>query len=109
MNGVTTVAAFQRVKQEDGTYTIVLPYNTPDEVLYDPNTGFTLTTKLHNIDTIVNANRDSVIEDLITLTCQLSSFISKPLQLNHVYIDDFRTIDGINLASGGFINGKLFI
>jgi hypothetical protein len=104
-----TVSTLQRVKISDGSYAIVLPINTTDEVLVDVQNNVNLTSALNTINVTITNNKDTVMDDLITIMTQLSSFITKPLDLNHISIRDMSSSNNINLTSGLFIPGKILI
>lgn len=95
------------IKQVDGTYKNILPINTTDEVIYD--TDKTLTNKLIDVDTQMMDDRNTIIDDILTVITQVSPYLTKPLQLNHIYVDDLITTSNINLISGGSEVGRLFI
>jgi hypothetical protein len=104
-----TVAALQRVKMSDGSYAIVLPINTTDEVYVDINENKTLTGELSNINVTITTDRDGLIDDMLTLVSQLAPFLTKPLNLNHIQVEDFTNTTNITLTSGGFEPGCLFM
>jgi len=102
-------AALQRYKLENGDYVIVLPINTTDEVFVDVQNNKNLTQELDEINLTININRDTVLEDNITILKSLSSFIPKPFKLNHIYCINMYTTNYVNVSSGTYIPGKLFI
>lgn len=103
------VSALQKVKLENNEYIIVLPINTTDEVLVDVENNKNLTQELGDLNITINVNRDTVLEDNITILKTLSSFIPKPIKLNHIYGINMDNDDYVNITSGTFIPGKLFI
>lgn len=104
-----TVSALQRVKLADGSYAIVLPINTSDEVFVDINNNKNLTSELNEIHVTITHNRDTVIDDFIEILSQLSPFIPKPLNLNHIFTRDMTTNDWFTLISGIYTPGTIFI
>ena len=104
-----TAAVLQRMKLDDGTYAILLPINTTDEVFVDIETNKSLTSELSNINITINNHKNTVLKDNITILKSLSSFVPKPITLNHVYGINMDTEDYITISSGSFIPGKIFI
>lgn len=106
---VKLFSAFQRVKQDDGTYAVVLPITTTDEVYTSLQTKQSLTQKLASIDSMIDSNKDTIVEDIITILGLLSSFLPKPISLNHAYVNDLSDKNDFNITSGAFVYGKIFM
>jgi len=102
-------AAFQKVKLENGSYAVVLPITTTDEVFTDYNSRSTLTNHLMTMGINIEANKDSVVEDVLSIVYQLSSYFPKPIKLNHLYVDDLITADNVTIYSGAFMPGKIIM
>jgi hypothetical protein len=108
---VTSYASFIRHRQEDGTYVVIYPINTSDEVYVDINTKLTLTSKINTMDAAMTADRESIVMDMLSVMSALGPMIPKPLLLNHIYADDFsnETITTINISKGINMPGKIVI
>lgn len=104
-----TAAVLQRVKLADGTYAIVLPINTTDEVFVDIDTNLSLTTHLNSLNVIITNNRDTVIEDNLEIIKKISHTFENPLHLNHIYGVRFSNLNNITFSAGAFLPGKIFI
>lgn len=107
MSSIVTTS-FIRMKMEDGSYAVILPINTTDEVFIDLLNKKTLTEELGTMNLTITNNSDTVIEDLLTLTKNLYSSIQKPLTLKHISIEDMVTGSELTITSGAFIPGKIF-
>jgi hypothetical protein len=108
---VDSYASFIRHRQEDGSYVVIYPINTSDEVYVDINSKLKLTTKINTMDATMSQDRESIIEDMLSVMASLAPMFKKPLLLNHVYADDFGN-DGttsINITKGIHSPGKIFI
>ena len=106
-----TFATFIRQRQEDGSYIIVYPINTSDEVYVDINAKLTLTSKINTMDAALTSSRASIIEDMLSMLAAISPMIKTPLLLNHAYVDDFsnESSTSINGTKGIRIPGKIII
>lgn len=100
-NDLSAVSVLQRTKQDDGSYIITLPVNTSEEVYTDMNTGEILADRLIDIKN----TESTLLDDMTEVLLKLSPLVSGTLQLNHIYKEDFRTADNINLLNGKFIEG----
>lgn len=109
MANTRTISAFQHVKTDDGGYTIILPFNSTDEVFLDFNSKYNLTTKLVELDTTIDLNNRSILDDLVTIMMQLSPFIKRPIQLNHVYADDLSDPTTLTVTKGLQRSSKVII
>lgn len=106
---VNTYASFIKHKQEDGSYVVIYPINTSDEVYVDINTKLTLTSKINTMDATISENKESIVEDIITILSSLSPMFPKPVLLNHLYVDDFGSKTKIAVNKGISIPGKIII
>lgn len=104
-----TFKSFIRVRQPDGTYQVVLPINTSDEVYTNISTKETLKTKITAMDATTQFNKESSIDDMMMMLIQLSSFFPKPIAMNNMFVDDFTVSTNVTLTSGLYTPGKLFI
>lgn len=102
-NNLAAVSVVQRTKQEDGSYIITLPVNTSEEVYTDMNTGENLYDRLN----IIKDTESTLLEDMANLLLKISPLVTGKLELNHIYKDDFKTIDNINKLSGEFEQGSI--
>jgi hypothetical protein len=98
-----TVAALQRYKMPDGSYAIILPVNTTDEVYVDIGKQLTLTSELTNININIVDNRDSLIDDMTTLISTLSPYIPKPLQLKYIIALDMSSVGSQIIVNTGMV------
>jgi len=103
------ISALQKVKQPDGSFQIVLPINTIEDVFVDMDKGINLKTRLSEIQADVYDFRDTVTEDFITVVANLSAFLPKPVQLNHIYSDDFSSPTRFAISSGVVKPGRILI
>lgn len=103
------VQAVQKFRNVDGSYTIVFPFTSSDEVIVDKATGRKLTDKLNEIDNTILADRLSDVDDMLTIVNQLSSFFPRPVQLNHVFIDDISNTDTFTISNGIYLTGRVVI
>lgn len=104
-----TAAVLQRVKMSDGTYAIILPINTTDEVFVDIDSNLTLTTHLSALNVVIKNNRNAVIGDNLEIIKKISNVFEKPINLNNIYGINFSNLNNITLSSGAFLPGKIFI
>lgn len=102
-NDLSAVSVLQRTKQDDGSYIITLPVNTSEEVYTDVNTGEILSDRLIDIKN----TESTLLDDMTELLLKLSPMVSGSLQLNHIYKEDFRSMDNIELLSGEFAPGSI--
>lgn len=111
MPAVNAYASFIRHRQDDGTYVVIYPVTTSDEVYVDINSKLTLTSKLSTMDATITADRESIIMDMLTLMATLGPMFPKPLLMNHIYADDFSNEKSttINISKGINIPGKIVI
>jgi hypothetical protein len=110
MTVANSYAAFQRVRKPDGSYDVIYPISTSDEVYVDISAKLTLTSKINSMDSTITLNNESIVEDVMTILASLPAFFNRPLLLNHVYVDDFSNSVSTMLVTKGNANkGKLFI
>lgn len=103
------ISALERVKDEDGNYVLILPVNTIEEVFINLETGERLSDVLNNLITKVDDARLSTIEDLSSTINKMSGLIDDRLTLNHIYRDNFKTNDNLNISSGNYSSGSIKI
>lgn len=102
-NKNAAISVLQRTKQTDGSYVITLPVNTSEEVYTDMSSGEVLADRLENIIKIESA----MLDDMTTIILNLSSLVTGQLKLNHIYRDDFKSVDGISLTLGEHEQGSI--
>lgn len=105
-----TYATFIRHRQDDGSYIIMYPINTADEVYVDIDSKLSLTNKIKTMDATAAGDKESIVDDILTILSVVAPMYQRPLLLNHVYADDFANASAsVNLAKGLTTSGKIFI
>lgn len=102
-NDGAAVSVLQHTKQNDGSYIVTLPINTSEEVFTDMDTGEVLADRLQ---TIINTE-SGILNDMVTMLLKISPLVTGKLELNHIYKDDFKTSDNLNITLGNYESGTL--
>lgn len=102
-NNNAAVSVLQRTKQADGSYIITLPINTSDEVYTNIDEGEVLSDRLLSIKN----TESSMLDDMATLLLKMSPLVTGNLNLNHIFKDDFKTVNNISVTTGNHEPGAL--
>jgi hypothetical protein len=102
-------SAFQRVRRADGSYDVVYPISTSEEVYVDIDRKYTLTMKIRDMDATITKNKESIVEDILSLMVSIAPMFPRPVLFNHVYADDFSNKSTVNISKGNYIAGKIYI
>ena len=103
------ISVLERVKDANGNYVLILPVNTVEEVFISLETGERLSDVLKKIITKVDDARLSTIEDLSSTINKMSGLIDDTLTLNHIYRNNFKTKDNLDISSGTYSSGSIKI
>lgn len=101
------ISVLQRVKQEDGTYVIYLPVTTTKEVIANTETGESMADILNNIIRVVQSESYTLLEDFATVVGKLAGLVDENFTANHIYRDNMKTADGLNINTGLFVPGSV--
>lgn len=98
-------AVLQRVKDSKGNYVVTLPVNTVEEVYVNLETGETLSDLLGLVVGEMNDNKATIVEDLASVLAALTGILDLNLSLNHIYRENFKNDNNLNILSGNFESG----
>lgn len=102
------ISGLLRLKTDrNGEYTVVLPNTTVEDVFVSLNSKVTLKNLLKDMIEDVDDTRLTLTEDLASVVTSLAGLIDDRLPLNHIYRENFKTKDYLNITNGNYTGGGI--